>query len=88
MAMRALIKCMRCAFIYPGPGSEISHIGKIVWLKTRHHRGHCSSHTPIFRFAMGKQMTVHELDSMQWVGGRVDRGRCSWVDGVPYTAAR
>ena len=63
--MCALIRCMRCAFIYPGPGSDISDIGKIVWLKTRHHRDHCLSHTPIFRFAMGKHMTAHELDSMQ-----------------------
>ena len=56
---------MRCAFIYPGPGSDISDIGKIAWLNTSHYRDQCLSHTPIFRFAMGRHMTAHELDSMQ-----------------------
>ena len=65
VVMRALVRCTGCAFIYPGPGSDISEIGKIVWLRARHHRVHCLSHAPSLRFAMGKHLTAHELDSMQ-----------------------
>ena len=65
VVMRALVRCTRCAFIYPGPGSDISEIGEIVWLRARRHRAHCLSHAPSFRFAMGKHLTAHELDSMQ-----------------------